>query len=64
MTPRFRASGFGGIAHSLMLMSGITYELENLDVKWTSAVLSGLHVRPLIMHQIIMSLMHAQLQLG
>ena len=59
MTPRFRASGFGGIVHSLMLMSGITYELENLDVKWTSAVLSGLHVRPLIMHQIIMSLMHS-----
>ena len=32
MTPRFRASGFGGIVHPLMLMSGITSELENLDV--------------------------------
>ena len=52
-TPRFRASGFGGIVHPLMLMSEITSELENLDVKWTISVLSGLHVRPLIMHQII-----------
>ena len=59
MTPRFRASGFGRIVHPLMLMSGITSELENLDVKWTISGLSGLHVRPLIMHQIIMSLMHS-----
>ena len=59
ITPRFRAFGFGGIVHPLMLMSGITSELEDLDVKWTISVLSGLHVRPLIMHQIIMSLMHS-----
>ena len=40
MTPRFCASGSGGIVHPLMLMSGITSELENLDVKWTISVLS------------------------
>ena len=49
MTPRFRAFGFGGIVHPLMLMSGITSELENLDVKWTISVL--------IVHQNKMSLM-------
>ena len=59
MTPRFRVSGFGGIVQPLMLMSGITSELENLDVKWTISVLSGLHVRSLIVHQIIMLLMHS-----
>ena len=44
--------------HPLMLMSGIISELENLDLKWTISVLSGLHVRLSIVHQIIMSLMH------
>ena len=41
MTPRFRASGFDGMVHPLMLMSGISSELENRDVKWTISVLSG-----------------------
>ena len=48
MTPRFCACGFGGIVHLLMSMSGITSELENVDVKWIIPVLSELHVRPLI----------------
>ena len=29
MTPRFLASGFGGMVHTLMLMSEISCELEN-----------------------------------
>ena len=45
--------------HPLILMSGITSELENLDVQRTISVLSGLHMKRLIMHQIIMSLMHS-----
>ena len=28
MTPRFRASGFDGMVHPLMLMSGISFELK------------------------------------
>ena len=58
MTPRFLASGFDGMVHPLMLMTGISYELKNRDAKWKISVLSGVHVRPLLVHQIIMSLMH------
>ena len=63
MTPRFRASGFDGMVHPLMLMSGISSELENRDVKWTISVLSGF-TREAVTRPPDHYVVNAQLQLG
>ena len=54
----YRWFGSDGRSHDV-ITSGISWWLENREVKWTISVLSGLHARPLEVHQMRMSLTHS-----
>ena len=59
VTPRLHTAGLGRMVDSMMLTSGILWWMENREVKWAISVLSGLHARPLEVHQMRMSLTHS-----
>ena len=59
VTPRLHTAGLGRMVDSMMLTSGILWWMENREVKWAISVLSGLHARPLEVHQMRMSVTHS-----